>query len=179
MVLSLALAAAVLAGCGSAGTSSSGGEGSTGAEQEFVYLEEVLGTEQYGIGFRKEDTELCELVNAGLDALAADGTFDEIGKKYPEIYDYLTLNKEAQAEGSTEAAEAPEVEGKYGKGFVFKHGFDKDYDKVLMSDSSSLLNSFRMKMGNCPIFLSYLYTVCPYCIDHGLADINDGDIICT
>ncbi|MBR2528849.1 MAG: amino acid ABC transporter substrate-binding protein [Blautia sp.] len=62
-------------------------------ETDYVYLEEELGSEQYAIGFRKDDTELCEKINEALDALAADGTYDEIGQKYPEIYDFLCLNK--------------------------------------------------------------------------------------
>ena len=62
-------------------------------ETDYQFLDEELGSEVYGIGFRKEDTELCEKVNAALEALAADGTVDEIGQKYPEIYDFLTLTK--------------------------------------------------------------------------------------
>jgi polar amino acid transport system substrate-binding protein len=62
-------------------------------EQGYVFLGEALGSEQYAIGFRKDDTELCDKVNAALDALVEDGTYDEIGKKYPEIYDYLCLGK--------------------------------------------------------------------------------------
>jgi polar amino acid transport system substrate-binding protein len=62
-------------------------------ETDYVYLDEELGSEQYAIGFRKDDTELCEKINAALDALVADGTYEEIGKKYPDIYDYLCLNK--------------------------------------------------------------------------------------
>ena len=41
----------------------------------------------------KNDTELCDLVNAALDALAADGTVDAIAQGYPEIAEYLTLGK--------------------------------------------------------------------------------------
>lgn len=62
-------------------------------ETDYVFLEEELGSEQYAIGFRKDDTELCEKVNAALDALVEDGTYDKIGQKYPEIYDYLCLGK--------------------------------------------------------------------------------------
>ena len=62
-------------------------------ETDFEFLSEALGSEQYAIGFRKDDTELCNLVNDALDALVADGTYDEIGKKYPDIYDFLCLNK--------------------------------------------------------------------------------------
>ena len=62
-------------------------------ETDYVFLDEALGSEQYAIGFRKDDQELCDKINAALDALAEDGTFDKIGKKYPEIYDYLSLGK--------------------------------------------------------------------------------------
>ncbi len=62
-------------------------------ETDYEYLEEPLGSEQYAIGFRKDDTELCDKVNAALDALVADGTYDAIGQKYPDIYDYLCLGK--------------------------------------------------------------------------------------
>ena len=62
-------------------------------DSTLVLLEEVLGSEQYGIGFRKDDKELCDQVNAALDALAADGTVAQIAKKYPEIEQYIILGK--------------------------------------------------------------------------------------
>lgn len=62
-------------------------------DSDFVLLDEALGSEQYGIGFRKDDTELCEKVNAALDALAKDGTVAKIAAKYPEIEEYITLGK--------------------------------------------------------------------------------------
>ena len=62
-------------------------------EEDYMFLDEQLGSEQYAIGFRKDDTELCEKVNAALEALVEDGTYDEIGQKYPDIYDYLCLGK--------------------------------------------------------------------------------------
>lgn len=62
-------------------------------DDSLMVLEENLGSEQYGIGFRLEDTELCELVNAALEALAADGTVAEIAAKYPEIEEYIILGK--------------------------------------------------------------------------------------
>ncbi|MBQ8934249.1 MAG: transporter substrate-binding domain-containing protein [Lachnospiraceae bacterium] len=62
-------------------------------EPDYKFLDEVLGSEQYAIGFRKDDTELCDKINAALDALAADGTYDKIGEKYPDIKDFLCLNK--------------------------------------------------------------------------------------
>ena len=62
-------------------------------DDSLVCLEENLGSEQYGIGFRKDDQELCDLVNAALKALAEDGTVAEIAAKYPEIEEYITLGK--------------------------------------------------------------------------------------
>ena len=62
-------------------------------EEDYMFLDEALGSEQYAIGFRKDDQELCDKVNAALDALVADGTYDAIGQKYPEIYDFLCLGK--------------------------------------------------------------------------------------
>ena len=74
-------------------------------EEGYMFLEEVLGSEQYGIGFRKDDVELCEKINAALDALVENGTYDAIGQKYPEIYDYLCLGKEEAAEEETTETE--------------------------------------------------------------------------
>ena len=62
-------------------------------ETDYEFLEEELGSEQYGIGFRKDDQELCDKVNEALLALVENGTYDEIGQKYPDIYDYLCLGK--------------------------------------------------------------------------------------
>ena len=62
-------------------------------DENLVCLEENLGSEQYGIGFRKDDTALRDKVDAALDALAADGTVAKIAEKYPEIKDCITLGK--------------------------------------------------------------------------------------
>jgi polar amino acid transport system substrate-binding protein len=62
-------------------------------EPDYVFLDETLGSEEYAIGFRKGDEELCEQVNAALLALVENGTYDEIGQKYPDIYEYLCLGK--------------------------------------------------------------------------------------
>ncbi len=62
-------------------------------QEGYKFLDEDLGSEQYGIGFRKDDVELRDKVNAALEALVEDGTYDKIGQKYPEIYDFLCLGK--------------------------------------------------------------------------------------
>ena len=62
-------------------------------DENLVCLEENLGSEQYGIGFRKDDQELCDMVNVALEALAQDGTVAKIAANYPEIEEYITLGK--------------------------------------------------------------------------------------
>ena len=59
----------------------------------YKFLDESIGSETYAIAFRKDDTELRDTVQDALLALVDNGTFDEIGQKYPEIYDYLCLGK--------------------------------------------------------------------------------------
>ena len=56
-----------------------------------AYLDEDVCQEVYAIGFRTDDTELRDQVNAALKTLAENGKMDEIGKKYPEIYDNLSM----------------------------------------------------------------------------------------
>lgn len=64
-------------------------EGTTG----YSFLDETIGEENYAIGFRLGDEALRDQVNEGLQALVDNGTFDEIGQKYPDVYDYLCLGK--------------------------------------------------------------------------------------
>ena len=59
----------------------------------FKILDETLNTEQYAVGFRKGDQELCDIVNADLQKLANDGTVAELAEKY-EIADMVTLKAE-------------------------------------------------------------------------------------
>ena len=59
----------------------------------FKILDETLNTEQYAVGFRKGDQELCDIVNADLQKLANDGTVAELAEKY-EIAEMVTLKAE-------------------------------------------------------------------------------------
>ena len=56
-----------------------------------AYLDEDVCQEVYAIGFRTDDTELRDQVNAALKTLAENGKMDEIGQKYPEIYENLSM----------------------------------------------------------------------------------------
>lgn len=48
----------------------------------YEILDEYLNEEQYGIGFRLDDTELRDQVQEAVDKLKEDGTFDELAEKY-------------------------------------------------------------------------------------------------
>ena len=77
----------------------------------FKILDETLNTEQYAIGFKKGNTELCDIVNADLQKLADDGTVAELAEKY-EIADMVTLkaSDDASAEDSKDAADDAEAD---------------------------------------------------------------------
>ncbi len=56
----------------------------------YKILNETLNTEQYAIGFKKGNQELCDIVNADLKKLTEDGTVAKLAEKY-EITDMVTL----------------------------------------------------------------------------------------
>lgn len=51
-------------------------------QEKYKVLEENFGPEEFGIGLRKEDTQLLEDLNKALDEIRKDGTYDEIYKKW-------------------------------------------------------------------------------------------------
>ena len=66
---------------------------------KFMMLEDRLSSEEYGIGFKKENTELRDKVQATLLDMLADGTFDEIAEKWGlEESICLTADDEVQEE---------------------------------------------------------------------------------
>ncbi len=48
----------------------------------YVMLEEKLNAEQYGVGFKKGNTELRDIINKDLKKLNEDGTVEKLAKKY-------------------------------------------------------------------------------------------------
>ena len=67
-----------------------------------MILDESLNKEQYAIGFKKGNDELCEIVNADLQKLAEDGKVQELAKKYA-LADMVSLK--ASGEENEDAAE--------------------------------------------------------------------------
>ena len=73
-------------------------------KEGYKILDEALNSEQYAIGFRLGDDELCNTVNESLKTLLEDGTFDELAEKY-ELTDMVCLAEEIGAlDGAAEAA---------------------------------------------------------------------------
>ena len=72
-------------------------------DDSLVCLDEDLGSEQYGIGFRMDDEELCNMVNLALVRLYEDGTVDKIAANYPQIQEYICLDKQVDAVMGEEA----------------------------------------------------------------------------
>ena len=58
----------------------------------YKILDEVLNSEQYGVGFKKGNTELCKIVDADLTKLAKDGTIEKLAEKYG-IADLICIGK--------------------------------------------------------------------------------------
>ncbi len=58
----------------------------------FVMMEEELSKEQYAIGFRLDDTELRDTIQATLDEMLADGTYDAIVAEYG-LEDVICMGK--------------------------------------------------------------------------------------
>lgn len=50
--------------------------------EKYKILDEDFGDEEYGIGFRKQDKKLLEMVDGTLDEMREDGTFDSIYEKW-------------------------------------------------------------------------------------------------
>ena len=70
---------------------------------KFMMLEDRLSSEEYGIGFKKGNTELRDKVQATLLDMLADGTFDEIAEKWGlEESICLTADDEVQEETASD-----------------------------------------------------------------------------
>ncbi|MDD6207350.1 MAG: amino acid ABC transporter substrate-binding protein [Clostridiales bacterium] len=59
---------------------------------KYVILEELLSSEQYGIGFKKGNTALRDQVQKTLDEMVEDGTFGTIAEKW-KLSDSVCLGK--------------------------------------------------------------------------------------
>ena len=77
---------------------------------QFVMLEERLSSEEYGIGFKKGNTELRDQVQETMIAMLEDGTFEKIAKKW-ELTDSICLSKEDKVLDETAEAAGTDSSG--------------------------------------------------------------------
>ena len=75
----------------------------------FRMLQDIISTEQYGIGFKLGNTALRDQVQETIDEMAADGTFAKIAEKW-DLADSVCIGKEKKEETTESAAEGTEQE---------------------------------------------------------------------
>ena len=193
LIMALLLIPVSIAGCGSSSSTTASTEpagtadtstaveaADTSAEVEaakaassYHFLEEDLGVESYAIGFRKGDEELAETVSGAVQALVLDGTYDEIGKKYPDIKDYLCLKAD-----DIDPSTLPE-KGSGDSSFTFKHGFDLDYPPYSFLQDDGSVGGFDVEL--CQAVCDYLgwgYESVPFNWDAKDMELNAGSCDC-
>jgi len=183
LLLTAVLAVSMLGGCG--GSSSAPAADNSGAEAEaeaepaaegevtYQFLEETLGVESYAIGFRVGDEELANTVSGAVQALVLNGTYAEIGEKYPDIKDYLCLKAEDIDEASLPA------QGSGDPSFTFKHGFDLDYPPYSYLQDDGSVGGFDVEL--CQAVCEYLgwgYEAVPFNWDAKDMELNAGSCDC-
>ena len=145
----------------------------TSAESEYYFLQEDLGRESYAIGFRKEDEELAATVSGAVKALVKNGTFDEIGKKYPDIYDYFCLKA-----ADIDDADLPE-QGSGDSSYTFKHGFDLDYPPYSYMQDDGSIGGFDVELAQAVCeYLGWKYEPVPFNWEAKDMELNAGSCDC-
>lgn len=71
---------------------------------EYMMLDESFASEEYGICFRKDDTEMCAQVEEAFMQLVEDGTYVELAEKYGLDTAALCLASDAEATAEAEPA---------------------------------------------------------------------------
>ena len=168
-IIVFALAMLMLLSCAAC---SGGGKKDSGSA-EYVFLDEKLGVESYAIGFRIGDEELAETVSGAVKALVLNGTYAEIGEKYPDIKDYLSLTAD-----DIDSADIPE-EGSGDSSYTFKHGFDLDYPPYSYLQDDGSVGGFDVEL--CQAVCAYLgwgYEPVPFNWDAKDMELNAGSCDC-
>ena len=146
---------------------------SGGKKGGYVFLEETLGVESYAIGFRIGDEELAKTVSGAVQALVLDGTYEKIGKNYPDIADYLCLKAD-----DIDASTLP-AKGSGDASYTFKHGFDLDYPPYSYLQDDGSVGGFDVEL--CQAVCEYLgwgYEAVPFNWDAKDMELNAGSCDC-
>ena len=117
-----------------------------GKKQEatgYVVLEEDLGAEQYGIGFRNTDVALGLEVQKQLDAMIEDGTAAEISQKW--FGEDILLKDAAYLEESTAAADDDSLQKVKDKGTLIL-GLDDSFPPMGFRDENDQVVGFDIDL---------------------------------
>ncbi len=107
--------------CGAAGKNDKGSAGDAADKSaKYTILDEHLNSEEYGVGFKKGNTSLRNIVNADLHQLMADGKVLEIAKKYDLDESMISISSDLE-----EKSEA-DIKAEEGR-TKFIVGFDAEY----------------------------------------------------
>lgn len=94
------------------------------SDAKLVMLEKPISTEQYGIGFKKGNTELRDAVQAAVYELYADGTMEKIANEYKD-YD---LNKMVCLDSKNATTfDVSKASDEFKARKTFTVGFDAEY----------------------------------------------------
>lgn len=109
----------------------------------YVVLEEDLGAEQYGIGFRNTDVALGLEVQKQLDAMIEDGTAAEISQKW--FGEDILLKDAAYLEESTAAADDDSLQKVKDKGTLIL-GLDDSFPPMGFRDENDQVVGFDIDL---------------------------------
>lgn len=120
------------------------GCGDKKAEPKLMMLEEPYSSEQYGIGFKKGNTELRDAVQAAVYKLFADGKVAEVAAKYADFnLDQMICLDSANATTFDVANASAEFKARK----TFTVGFDAEYPPYgYMDDSGKDYTGFDLDL---------------------------------
>lgn len=150
-----------------------GGKSGSSETAKYVFLDEDLGVESYAIGFRQGEEELAATVSGAVKALVLNGTYEQIGSKYPDIADYLCLSAD-----NVDDSDIPE-EGSGDSSYTFKHGFDLDYPPYSYLQDDGTVGGFDVELAQAVCeYLGWGYEAVPFNWEAKDMELNAGSCDC-
>ena len=132
-----------LCGCGNKTQEPESTEPVSEAAPALIMLEKPLSTEQYGIGFKKGNTELRDAVQAALYTLLENGKVAEIAANYKD-YNLDTMLCLDASKATTFDAENASAEFKARKKLTV--GFDAEYPPYGFMDNNGEYTGFDLEL---------------------------------
>jgi ABC-type amino acid transport substrate-binding protein len=180
--IALLLAAVMLlalSACGGSSSSDASASAEPSASEStapYRILDENISTEQYGIGFKKGNTELRDAVQAGVYQLLKDGTLDKVAAEYSDYnLDAMLCLDEANATTFDTSTASDEFKNRT----QLVVGFDAEYPPYGYKDENGEYTGFDLELAQavCDI---YGWELVKQPIDWDAKDmeLNSGAIDC-